>query len=157
MILTITLNPCIDKSTRLNNLEPESKLRCAEIVNEPGGGGINVSKALQKLGANFNYDIEEMKQALQAGNTDTVCKKAHKLKSSAGIIQADKLINLLADIEAAGKKGIVDNEMSRLVENAAQLLGMFRFEQMGTVFCVNISVPQTGKAVEGVCPIVLHI
>ncbi len=51
MILTITLNPCIDKSTRLNNLEPESKLRCAEVVNEPGGGGINVSKALQKLGA----------------------------------------------------------------------------------------------------------
>ena len=66
-------------------------------------------------------DLKEMKQALQAGNTDTVCKKAHKLKSSAGIIQADKLINLLADIEAAGKKGIVDNEMSRLVENAAHL------------------------------------
>ncbi len=51
MILTITLNPCIDKSTRLNEMEPESKLRCTEVVNEPGGGGINVSKALQKLGA----------------------------------------------------------------------------------------------------------
>ena len=51
MILTITLNPCIDKSTRLNEMEPESKLRCTEVVNEPGGGGINVSKALQRLGA----------------------------------------------------------------------------------------------------------
>jgi 6-phosphofructokinase 2 len=49
MILTITLNPCIDKSTRVVKLEPEAKLRCAEVVNEPGGGGINVSKALQKL------------------------------------------------------------------------------------------------------------
>jgi 6-phosphofructokinase 2 len=51
MILTVTLNPCIDKSSTLQNLEPESKLRCTEIVNEPGGGGINVSKALKKLGA----------------------------------------------------------------------------------------------------------
>jgi 6-phosphofructokinase 2 len=51
MILTITLNPCIDKSSALQTLEPESKLRCTEIVNEPGGGGINVSKALKKLGA----------------------------------------------------------------------------------------------------------
>ncbi|MBE2229067.1 MAG: 1-phosphofructokinase family hexose kinase [Chitinophagaceae bacterium] len=49
MILTVTLNPCIDKSSRVEKLKPESKLRCAEVVNEPGGGGINVSKALQKL------------------------------------------------------------------------------------------------------------
>lgn len=49
MILTITLNPCIDKSSRVGVLKPESKLRCTEVVNEPGGGGINVSKALKKL------------------------------------------------------------------------------------------------------------
>ena len=49
MILTITLNPCIDKSTKVEQLEPEAKLRCTEVVNEPGGGGINVSKALEKL------------------------------------------------------------------------------------------------------------
>lgn len=51
MILTITLNPCIDKSSTVEKMKPESKLRCAEVVNEPGGGGINVSKALKKLGA----------------------------------------------------------------------------------------------------------
>ena len=49
MILTITLNPCIDKSTTIDKLEPEAKLRCTEVVHEPGGGGINVSKALDKL------------------------------------------------------------------------------------------------------------
>ncbi len=49
MILTITLNPCIDKSSRVEKMKPESKLRCTEVVNEPGGGGINVSKALKKL------------------------------------------------------------------------------------------------------------
>lgn len=52
MILTVTLNPCIDKSTLVDRLEPEAKLRCTEVVNEPGGGGINVSKALEKLHCN---------------------------------------------------------------------------------------------------------
>lgn len=51
MIITVTLNPCIDKSSTVKKLKPESKLRCTEIINEPGGGGINVSKALKKLGA----------------------------------------------------------------------------------------------------------
>lgn len=51
MILTVTLNPCIDKSSSVEKFEPEAKMRCAEIINEPGGGGINASKALKKLGA----------------------------------------------------------------------------------------------------------
>ncbi len=50
MVLTVTLNPCIDKSSTVKKMEPESKLRCTEVVHEPGGGGINVSKALKKLG-----------------------------------------------------------------------------------------------------------
>jgi 6-phosphofructokinase 2 len=49
MVLTITLNPCIDKSSKTEKFKPEAKLRCTEVVHEPGGGGINVSKALQKL------------------------------------------------------------------------------------------------------------
>lgn len=49
MIITVTLNPCIDKSSVVPQLKPESKLRCTDVVHEPGGGGINVSKALKKL------------------------------------------------------------------------------------------------------------
>lgn len=49
MILTITLNPTIDKSTSVDKIIPDSKLRCSAVKNEAGGGGINVSKALQKL------------------------------------------------------------------------------------------------------------
>ena len=49
-ILTVTLNPAIDKSTVAQKMQPESKLRCAEVLHEPGGGGINVTKALKKLG-----------------------------------------------------------------------------------------------------------
>lgn len=49
MILTVTLNPCIDKSSTTEYFKPEAKLRCSEVLNEPGGGGINVSKALKRL------------------------------------------------------------------------------------------------------------
>ena len=50
MIVTITMNPAIDKSTEVDKLLPEKKLRCSELIVEAGGGGINVSKALKKLG-----------------------------------------------------------------------------------------------------------
>ena len=50
MIVTITLNPCIDKSTSVAALIPEKKLRCAAPKFEPGGGGINVARAIKKLG-----------------------------------------------------------------------------------------------------------
>ena len=49
-IITITFNPAIDKSTSVAALIPEKKLKCTEPVYEPGGGGINVARAIKKLG-----------------------------------------------------------------------------------------------------------
>ena len=49
-IVTLTMNPALDKSTRTHHVTPEDKLRCAPIQVDPGGGGINVSRAVQKLG-----------------------------------------------------------------------------------------------------------
>lgn len=49
-IITITFNPAIDKSTSVYGLIPEKKLSCASPVYEPGGGGINVARAIKKLG-----------------------------------------------------------------------------------------------------------
>jgi 6-phosphofructokinase 2 len=51
LIVTVTLNPAIDKSTVTDLIQPEAKQRCSDVFNEPGGGGINVSKALKKLKA----------------------------------------------------------------------------------------------------------
>jgi 6-phosphofructokinase 2 len=50
-IITLTLSPCIDKTTSIPDLIPEKKLRCSEPVLDAGGGGINVARALKKLGA----------------------------------------------------------------------------------------------------------
>jgi 6-phosphofructokinase 2 len=50
MIVTVTMNPAVDKSTTVDKLIPEKKLRCTELIVEAGGGGINVSKAIKELG-----------------------------------------------------------------------------------------------------------
>jgi 6-phosphofructokinase 2 len=49
-VITITFNPAIDKSTTIRSLLPEKKLACTPPVFEPGGGGINVARAIKKLG-----------------------------------------------------------------------------------------------------------
>lgn len=49
-ILTCTMNPCIDTTTSVEHVTPERKLRCGRPRHEPGGGGINVSKALVRMG-----------------------------------------------------------------------------------------------------------
>ncbi|WP_418360099.1 1-phosphofructokinase family hexose kinase [Sphingobacterium detergens] len=53
-VLTITLNPSVDKSTSVQNIVPEKKLRCDTPKYEAGGGGINVSRALKRLGISSN-------------------------------------------------------------------------------------------------------
>ena len=49
-IITVTFNPALDKSTSMASLIPDKKLKCTKPVCEPGGGGINVARAIKKLG-----------------------------------------------------------------------------------------------------------
>ena len=49
-ICTLTLNPALDKSTSVDKLVAEQKLRCKAMHLNAGGGGINVSKGIQRLG-----------------------------------------------------------------------------------------------------------
>ena len=48
--MTFTINPSLDKNTSLERIQPEKKLRCDTPAYEPGGGGINVSRAIKILG-----------------------------------------------------------------------------------------------------------
>jgi len=49
-IVTITFCPAIDKSTSVDIFIPEKKLSCTPPKFEPGGGGINVVRAIKKMG-----------------------------------------------------------------------------------------------------------
>ncbi|MEV8467093.1 1-phosphofructokinase family hexose kinase [Fluviibacterium sp. DFM31] len=49
-ILTITLNPALDLSSQVDQVRAGDKLRCAPPRRDPGGGGINVSRAIRHMG-----------------------------------------------------------------------------------------------------------
>ncbi len=49
-VLTVTLNPTVDIATSVEHVVPDRKLGGERATREPGGGGINVSRALRKLG-----------------------------------------------------------------------------------------------------------
>ncbi|QTF09903.1 6-phosphofructokinase II [Brenneria izadpanahii] len=49
-IFTLTLAPSLDCATTTPKIYPEGKLRCTAPVFEPGGGGINVARAVVHLG-----------------------------------------------------------------------------------------------------------
>ncbi len=49
-ILTVTLNPSLDLATSAAEVRPGPKLRCEAPTVDPGGGGINVARAIRILG-----------------------------------------------------------------------------------------------------------
>ncbi len=49
-ILTLTLNPALDMATEVPAFVEGQKLRCSDPVLDPGGGGLNVSRAIRALG-----------------------------------------------------------------------------------------------------------
>jgi 6-phosphofructokinase 2 len=49
-ILTVTFNPALDLTTSIGKVEPHVKLRCKGLRRDPGGGGINVARAVTRLG-----------------------------------------------------------------------------------------------------------
>ena len=49
-IATLTINPSLDISATVDHVVEDSKLRCSPPLYKPGGGGINVSRAIRNLG-----------------------------------------------------------------------------------------------------------
>jgi 6-phosphofructokinase 2 len=49
-IVTLTMNPALDVSSSVDRVLPEHKLRCGPSRFDPGGGGVNVTRAIRSLG-----------------------------------------------------------------------------------------------------------
>jgi 6-phosphofructokinase 2 len=49
-IVTITLNSALDKCASIEQVRPNAKLRCKPPRFDPGGGGVNVARAICRLG-----------------------------------------------------------------------------------------------------------
>ncbi len=49
-VLTVTINPALDVSSRTSQVRPTHKLRCDFVRRQAGGGGVNVARVLHRLG-----------------------------------------------------------------------------------------------------------
>lgn len=49
-IATLTANPALDLDVVVPRIQPDHKLRCSAPLRQPGGGGINVARAIRNLG-----------------------------------------------------------------------------------------------------------
>lgn len=68
-VATITLNPSVDYSAEIDRLVPEEKLRVNVTEIEPGGGGVQVARALRRLGASVEAIVT------LGGNTGHLLRK----------------------------------------------------------------------------------
>jgi 1-phosphofructokinase/tagatose 6-phosphate kinase len=50
MIITVTLNPALDKTLQVPNFTPGRRHRTVDQVTLPGGKGVNVARAIKRLG-----------------------------------------------------------------------------------------------------------
>jgi len=49
-IITLTVNPALDIYSRVSEIKPDIKMRCNAPKIDPGGGGVNVSRVITRLG-----------------------------------------------------------------------------------------------------------
>lgn len=71
-IVSVTMNPAVDLFAVTETIHADSKSRCDKALEEPGGGGINVARNIQRLGTNTlvvfpagGLNGERLKQLLQ--------------------------------------------------------------------------------------------
>lgn len=109
-ILTVTQNPAVDVATTVPQVIAGPKLRCGPPRFDPGGGGVNVARAVSKLGG-------EAKALVAAGG-----------------VTGDRLLGLLAaeNVPALPVQVSGETRQSFAVTDASTN-GQFRFSVPGDV------------------------
>ncbi len=79
-IVTLTFNPALDMNTSVKEIVPERKLKCSDPLYEPGGGGINVARAIKKLGGDA---IAVYFSGGDTGNKITALLQAERIRTRA--------------------------------------------------------------------------
>ena len=77
--------------------------------------------------------LKELQEATVLANAASVREKAHKLKSSAAMINAVELNCLLDGIEEKAKQCLVDNDLFCIVENA-----IHQYQQIETLLKIHL-------------------
>jgi 6-phosphofructokinase 2 len=120
-IVTLTFNPVIDKASSINGLAPEKKLRCSQPEFGPGGGGINVSRALKNLGADSlaifpsgGYSGQFLNQLMEEHGLQYLASET-KTRTRENFIVFDKATGLQYRFGMPGSE-ISENEWQAMLE-----------------------------------------
>ena len=95
MIITVTMNPAIDKTVEIDTLHPGGLNRITKVRYDAGGKGINVSKTLRELGC------ESIATGFLCGSTGRITE----LNEPGPLIGEEQIRQLLEKIEKYAGKG----------------------------------------------------
>ncbi|MFO8067234.1 MAG: 1-phosphofructokinase family hexose kinase [Bacteroidales bacterium] len=131
-IVTLTMNPALDKSTSIETLQAKKKLRCSVPRYEPGGGGINVSRAIKILGgeslsvfAAGGFAGEQIKDLLKEEEVEFKCIKT-KNPSRENLVVLEKSTDNQYRFGMPGKE-VDDAEQNECLDYIKQLPDSFEF------------------------------
>ena len=107
-VVTLTMNPALDVATAVNSVAPEIKLRCRAPQFHPGGGGINVSRAIKFLGG------ESTAVYAAGGHTGTMLRR---------LLDKEGIDNRAVDIAGTTRESLVVYEGSTALQYRFTLPG----------------------------------
>ena len=125
MILTVTLNPAIDRTIEIENLEVDKVNRTLVVRKDIGGKGINVSKTILAMGGDSLATI-----IIGGPNGEFILKEANQLGLKTKVIRnngntrenikiVDTLNKTYTDINEPGPEAesFIEKEMLDFIEN----------------------------------------
>ncbi|WBU55867.1 1-phosphofructokinase family hexose kinase [Paracoccus sediminicola] len=128
-ILTVTLNPALDLSTGADHVRPDVKLRCDAPQVDPGGGGINISRAIAAMGGTSRplvalggHTGERMDEMLRAAGLDPIRLDAPG-ETRQSLVATDRASGLQYRFMMPGPEwdaDLVSISFDRIAEHAAQ-------------------------------------
>ncbi|WP_253190645.1 1-phosphofructokinase family hexose kinase [Arthrobacter sp. SRS-W-1-2016] len=100
-ILTLTVNPALDVSTSTERVYSGHKLRCGGSRLDPGGGGINVARVIQRLGGNV---LAVYSAGGPTGEAYRRLIEAERIPSVVIPVQGDTRQNFTVDEDSTGNQ-----------------------------------------------------
>ncbi len=142
MIITVTMNPAIDKTIETDRLCPGSLHRIRNVAWDAGGKGINVSKTIRELG---EKSIATGFLGGNAGKTiaDSLSERGiehdfiwleGETRTNTKVLEADGRVT---ELNEPGPK-VREEQMERLLEKLAGYAG---YAGKGTLFVLSGSLP----------------